>query len=247
MIEAFANAIRDPEATLPSDVINTGSRFDIYRSNYFSRLTEVLGEVFPVAKKLVGPDFFNALAKEYATRFPPVSPLLAQYGKGFADFLENFKPVRQIPYLPDMARLEWARSVAQSKIVLPSDLISTEDDILQALHLPVKYTPGATLLKSPYPIGTIWTHHQQEEPDPVPYWNDETIAVWSANSELHQVIISDQEQKSLCALTEGTPFMNYLQKMDDEQQITLMIGTFVTYINLGFLSVGDPENGELAT
>ena len=200
-----------------------------------------------MAKKLVGPDFFNALAEEYATRFPPVSPLLAQYGNGFADFLENFEPVRQVPYLPDMARLEWARSVAQSKIVLPSDLISTEDDILQALHLPVKHTPGATLLKSPYPIGTIWTHHQQEKPDPVPHWDGETIAVWSANRELHQVIISDQEQKSLCALTEGTPFINYLQKMGDEQQVTLMIGTFVTYINLGFLSVNDPENGELAT
>ncbi len=246
MREDFANAIRNPEAIAPSDVVNLGSRFNIYRSNYFSRLIDVLGEVFPVAKKLVGTDFFNALAEEFAKRFPPVSPLLAQYGQDFADFLENFEPVGQVPYLPDIARLEWARSVAERKAASPSRLISTEDDIVQALHLPARFTAGATLLKSPYPIGTIWAHHQQKEPEPVRQWNGETIAVWYANSELHQVIIPDPEQESLYTVNEDTPFINGLQKMDDEQQATLMIGTFVKYINLGFLSVGDPENGELA-
>src|SRR3546814_5922375 len=43
---------------------------------------------------------------------PPTVPQLLHYGDRFADFLAGFKPVRALLYLPDVARLEWARHEA---------------------------------------------------------------------------------------------------------------------------------------
>jgi len=37
---------------------------------------------------------------------------LAEYGDGFADFLAGFAPAQSLPYLADVARLEWAINAA---------------------------------------------------------------------------------------------------------------------------------------
>ncbi|WP_169566429.1 putative DNA-binding domain-containing protein [Sneathiella limimaris] len=241
MIKDFANAIRDHEAALPNDILNAGGRFNVYRRNYFSRLIDVLGEVFPVVKQLVGQEFFDAMAQEYATLFPPTSPLLVEYGKHFSEFLEDFEPAHQVPYLPDMARLEWARSTSQNGSFLPSNHISTAEDILRALNRPVMRAPNATLVKSFYPVGTIWTHHQREVPEPVSNWSGETVAIWHVNGDLHQVVIQGQEQEIFSAIRDGTPFINDLEKIEDEQKATFMIEVFVKYINLGLLIIANPE------
>ena len=43
---------------------------------------------------------------------PPRSPLLFQYGGSFADFIAGFAPAAPLPYLRDMARLEYAQGLA---------------------------------------------------------------------------------------------------------------------------------------
>ncbi len=237
MIGVFAKAVTDLDANTPEDVINVGGRFDAYRSNYFSSLISVLGEQFPVTARLVGPEFFDALVQEYATQIPPTSPVMQLYGEGFADFLESFEPVRQVPYLPDVARLEWARSASRNVLSLLPEQISSEDEILHALNLSAVLSPSATLLNSPYPVGTIWTNHQSEPPETISDWSGEVIAVWQIDGEVHQQFVPDEELNCFAEVLKGAPFMNHLQQIEDEEQVAVMIGAFVKYLNLGFLTL----------
>jgi len=65
-----------------------------------------------VIKLLVGEAFFDAVAGHFVRAHPPSSPLMMFYGSEFPVFLEGFEPAKQLPYLPDMARLEHARRLA---------------------------------------------------------------------------------------------------------------------------------------
>ena len=48
------------------------------------------------------------MARAYALAEPPRSPVLMDYGAGFADFIAGFAPAASLPYLPDVARIERA-------------------------------------------------------------------------------------------------------------------------------------------
>ncbi len=70
-------------------------------------LIDNLASTFPVCQKLVGEEFFRALAREYAFNFPPSSPLMIYYGDQFSQFLGNLKPAQQVPFLADIADIEY--------------------------------------------------------------------------------------------------------------------------------------------
>src|SRR6266576_6442706 len=73
-------------------------------------LGKALKSRFPVVEKIVGEEFFAAMARVFVLKQPPRSPLLAIYGDEFAAFIATFEPARELPYLADVARLEAART-----------------------------------------------------------------------------------------------------------------------------------------
>ena len=114
MHPAFAAALLDPQAPRPPGLrawngSDPGPRYDVHRNNATTSLVRALEDGFPVACALVGAEFFRAMAREYVRAEPPRSPVLIEYGAGFADFIAGFAPAASLSYLPDMARLERAR------------------------------------------------------------------------------------------------------------------------------------------
>lgn len=169
----FAAALLAPEAALPPAVVQSGAsakrRFDVYRNNVTSSLIEALKASFPVVCKLVGDDFFKAAATLYVRQEPPRSPLLFRYGGSFADFLDGFPPAASVPYLGDVARLEWAWLQAyhaedrapltiQALAELPQESLQ---DLRFALH------PSFALLSSRWPVVSLWAavRQQTDKPD----------------------------------------------------------------------------------
>ncbi|WP_141701617.1 DNA-binding domain-containing protein, partial [Methyloceanibacter marginalis] len=74
-------------------------RFAVYRNNVYASLIDVLGSRFPVSARLVGEEFFRAMARIYVAQTPPASPVLLHYGAEFADFVGTFPPASAVPYL----------------------------------------------------------------------------------------------------------------------------------------------------
>lgn len=165
----FADALLDPVAPLPDGTSAPGGeypvdRFAVYRNNVAVGLIEALRSGFPVVDALVGEEFFSAMARAHARASPPASPVLLGYGGDFADFVGGFEPARDIPYLADVARLEWAwlesYHAAEAEPVTIHAIADIAPD--QAPLLALELHPSVRLLAFAMPALTIWHRHQDD-------------------------------------------------------------------------------------
>lgn len=140
-------------------------RVAVYRNNVHASLVAALAARFAVIQRLVGEEFFEAAAVVFIRRWPPSSPVLAEYGSAFADFLESFEPAAGLPYLGDVARLEWARNrayhAADATTVTIDRLAGVPAERLDAVRLTMH--PAAAIVTSPWPIVSIWATNTHDE------------------------------------------------------------------------------------
>lgn len=152
---------RDDKALLPYLIDYVGEadiRLAVYRNNVFASLTEALADTFPAVQRLVGDGFFRYAAHEYIKSTPPQDSVLAVYGSDFADFLGRFDPASDHPYLPDVARLEfaWLESYLEKDAALltAAELQALPPDQLSDIKLQLH--PTRRFLVSDYPVARIW-------------------------------------------------------------------------------------------
>ncbi|EPV9122217.1 DNA-binding domain-containing protein [Pseudomonas aeruginosa] len=167
----FCTALLDPSATVPGDIrVREGadrtSRFGVYRNNVIVALIDGLADSFPVVRALVGEDFFRGMAHEFARHHPPCSPVMAEYGDGFPAFIESFPPAQSLPYLGDVARLEWQYVVsyhAADAEALTAEKVGgllADPEFLATSRW--RLHPSLGLLASPYPVVSLWQAHQED-------------------------------------------------------------------------------------
>jgi hypothetical protein len=167
--EAFARALLWREEALPTSIMGPGTstpakRFGVYRNNVFASLAGCLAGRFPVVARLVGEEFFNAMARVFVERHPPTSPALFEYGDEFPLFLASFEPTKSLPYLPDVARLEWHVATAyHAADAQPIDatalgrLGNDAPDTGLVLH------PSCAIVLSHYPVFSIWQTNTRDD------------------------------------------------------------------------------------
>ncbi len=153
----FARALLRRGDAIPSDA-TPGVRFAVYRNNVFASLINLLRARYPVIERLVGEEFFRSAAGLFIEACPPRSPVLVEYGEGFPPFLESFEPARGLPYLGDVARLEWLRNTAynaaECKTLTAASLSAAPPE--RAGELTFELHPSAGFIASPYPVVSIW-------------------------------------------------------------------------------------------
>lgn len=134
----------------------------VYRNNTFSNYRGALREAYPVVLRLVGEDFFARAADDFIRIAPSTFGDVNVYGATFGEFLADFPGARDLAYLPDTARLEWAVHSAFQAVdgvaldiarlaAVPTERLAT---LRFALH------PSASLIESPWPILAIWRANQ---------------------------------------------------------------------------------------
>ncbi|MAU41655.1 MAG: hypothetical protein CMF31_08530 [Kordiimonas sp.] len=158
----------DDKELLPFIIENgipAGERLDIYRNNSFITLREALKATFPVVCQLGGEDFFNMLAAAYIRQCPPAKASLIFYGDRFAALIDEDKRTASIPYLGDVARLEWAWHCCyhgqDDTPLVAQDMQTLDDTDFPEIHF--KLLANRQWVKSNYPVLHIWQIHQ--EPD----------------------------------------------------------------------------------
>jgi hypothetical protein len=170
---AFATALLAPDCVCPSGLkswngSDPGRRFAVYRNNVIVGLVDALADSYPVVQALVGEDFFRAMAGVFVRAQPPRSPVLAWYGAGLAEFIAGFPPAAGLPYLADVARLEWLRVEAwhaADAVSMPMDELAAVLADAQALpEARVVLHPALRVLRSTHPIVSLWAAHQTDDP-----------------------------------------------------------------------------------
>jgi hypothetical protein len=170
LLLAFARGLLDPDV-VPAEIFRgeaarNAARFGLYRGNLTANWDRALANAYPVLRRLVGDEFFRALARDYGRQIGSTSGDLNELGAGLAEFLAHFEPTQDYPYFPDLARLEWsahrAYYAADTAALAPAELTA------EALEsTPFRLRPGHALLVSDWAVVEIWLAHQ-DPPGPFP-------------------------------------------------------------------------------
>ena len=149
------------------DGFSAAERLDIYRNTFLSSLTGALRISYPAVHRLVGEEFFEAAAQCFIEAYPPQGAYLNAYGAGFGDFLAQFPPAASLPYLADVARLEWAVNCA----LHAEESTALDQERLEAVanfppdRLVLIPHPSVSLLRLDHAAEAIWRAVLAEDDD----------------------------------------------------------------------------------
>lgn len=134
----------------------------IYRANVAAAATKALVAAYPVIRQVVGETFFDGMARAYERVVPSTSGDLYDYGAGFAGFVAEFPHAQSLPYLPDLARLEWAVHRAYGAADAPAWDAQALARVAPAQQPALRFdwAAGTATIDSPYPIARVWQIHQ---------------------------------------------------------------------------------------
>lgn len=161
--DRFAAALDDEtvggtDAWVVEDGIAAERRISVYRNNSRIAQDQALAGIYPAVRALVGEAFFEQMADRYRMQYPSSSGDLRAHGGALADFLTDFQPAARLPYLSDVARLEWAwhecfhAAAEQSLDASGLAALAARPEAGMRLAL----VPASRLLASPYPVADIW-------------------------------------------------------------------------------------------
>lgn len=167
-----------PQGIRRSDGQSANKRFDVYRNNVFSSLVNNLHDGYGAVAKLLGEEYFKAVAAAYANTHLPQSPVMVFYGENFGDFLDSFPPLADYPYLGDVARLEYARRLALHCADAPmiDRQFLTTIDPENLLQMQFFLHPSLQLIESRFPVLSIWRQQLENSDLPIPE-NGEDILI----------------------------------------------------------------------
>jgi hypothetical protein len=183
-------------ASVVGDSIPAAARLRVHRNNVVRSLATALAATFPAVQALVGDEFFRGMARTFVAGDLPTQPVLSEYGANFPRFVESYAPADGLPYLADIARLDWALNVAFHSPAAPrlagADLASIPVEQLPAKS--VSLAPGAAVLRSIYPIDRIWAAAQ-------PRTSTETVGLASGGARL--LVLRRPDDAGFVSLNEG--------------------------------------------
>jgi len=163
-----------PPGLVAGDPARAAARFMIHRGNVVESLANALAATYPAIHAICGGHNFRVLAAAFVRACPPLRPQLMAYGGAFADFVAGHAAaMRDFPFLPDLARLEWALHDAyfadDAPALAPETLGAVPPERLAGLRLALH--PAARIVVSPeHPIHAIWAAASASGalPDPLP-------------------------------------------------------------------------------
>jgi len=137
-------------------------RLQIYRNNFNEGLGDALEAVYPVVARLVGDRYFRQLSRGFTAAHPLRAGSLHDFGREFSDHVAQQPELTGLPYLADVARLEWAchevYHEADHEAFAPVRLTQVPPE--DQLQLRLRLAPATRLIASRYPVLRIWTSNQ---------------------------------------------------------------------------------------
>jgi len=164
----FAKAVM---AEQPLDRLSRQRQFAVYRNTSARGAVEALRATFSTVNTLIGDDMFTQVALDYRSARPPAEPILSNYGSDFHDYLGAQPWSSELPYLADVARLDWLWLAA----FLAADWEASRGTVGDDGHRKIRLHPATRFIWLPTPAMTIWQAHR----DPAgvgeltPEWREE--------------------------------------------------------------------------
>lgn len=143
-----------------------GRGLGAYRANAHAHAERALRDAYPVVARVIGDGAFHPLARALWHHHPPTRGDLSEWGAALAAFIAVQSDLDSLPYLSDVARLEWAVHVASRAADATPDAASfawLEREPPERLRL--RLPPGTAIVRSPWPVLSVLDAHLHGEPD----------------------------------------------------------------------------------
>jgi hypothetical protein len=136
---------------------NLAARLHAYADGYPARLREALSDTFPAVMHLIGEQQAIALTSRYIAAHPPRSFNLNHAGNALVDFLRDDDLTATLPFLPDLAALEWrmARAFHAEELppLDPAQLAEWDPESWPSAVL--RFQPAVAVVSSPWPLRAL--------------------------------------------------------------------------------------------
>lgn len=223
---AFAAAVLGDSDQIAHTVRGAGlapaQRVQVYRNAVRVRLKDALADTYPVLRRLVGDACFDGVASEFLRQYPPRVGWLHPFGARMAELCARLPVLAGLPYLPDVARLEWAWQQAFHAAGAPGLSAQAFAAVpLERQHaIRLRLQAGASLISSPYPVGRIFEVNQPDYPDDDTVSLDrggESVLVIRRGLDVRVEALTAGEYALLAALAASAPLGDALQAALDAQ------------------------------
>lgn len=178
----------------------------VYRNTALKGAIDALADNHPTVSTILGATAFLALAADFVAEMPPQSPVLADYGAGFADWLEN-QPVAQVlPYLSGIAQIDRLRVeahlAADDAVLDPRALAPVSAEQWSASS--TRFHPATRFAWFTVPAPSIWLAHLDGGTDEIaPDWRAEGVLITRPRSAVTACRINAAEHRILFGLRLG--------------------------------------------
>jgi hypothetical protein len=217
---------------------STAHRLQVYRNNLGESLIAALGAVYPVVSQLVGEEYFRQLARLCIARHPLRAGHLHTFGGELPALLRELPSAAELPYLADVAALEWAwHEVYHEADTAPLDPAQLCDvPPAQQMNLGLELAAAARLVSSPYPVLRIWQAHQPDADTAFEISLDEggvDLLVLRRGLEIEFVLLAAAEAQWLRELQRGATLAHATQSALDAQPSFDLPATLGRHLALG--------------
>lgn len=229
--------------------ISTTLRLGIYRNTSASVMATALRLAFPAVRHLVGEEFFEGASLLFAAETPPRSAWLDAYGSDFPAFLGRSPHTASVPYLADVARLEWlVNLILHAPETPPLDLTRlaalSETQLAQVRLVP---RPEVRLARCEFPVDAIWRAVLEGDDRATaaidladaPVW----LRVWRTEAGPEMIRMREDEWRVLDALFSGQPLHAALAEARGDQKYALL----ATQLASGCFKEFDSDSVSLAS
>ena len=197
--------------------LQDSARLHIYKNNIYHSQQQALAAQFPIVKQLVGERFFNGCCVEYIKNNTDNSSAMIYTGQLFSNFLQNFPPCSSLPYLSDIAALEW--QTQRVRLACEQSAMCVQDfeqiDIERLQHSQVHYISALHLMQSDYGIYDIWAMHQADaakQNNSIDINQSQQLLITRQQQQMHVLPLSQANYHCLFAWQQGSSILRGIEQ-----------------------------------
>ena len=197
-------------SVVASQNVDAHTRLGIYSAAYRLRLRESLQTDFPTLQRLLGDANFEKLSQEYLEMHPSTSPNIRWFGANLAQFLKSTHPYNEQEFLYEIARLEWAMTLAFDATDEPVLTISSVGSIPAESWAQMSFSvyPSIQRLECSWNVVSLWKAVNAEKKPPVPTKGNASLSwiVWRKELKIYFRSLPAEEAWALDAVIAGSEF-----------------------------------------
>jgi hypothetical protein len=198
------DTLLNPQRDTPGE-----ERLSVYAGGYYARIRQSLGEVYGAVRHILGSKVFGETSDAYAQSQPSHEYNITQAGRLFPEFLSRAPISQRLPFLPDLARLEW--TVCESFHAFDQSPVDPQRFAALSMEAWGKarliLQPSVRLASSAWPILDLWqARTQPREAINVDLVNrPQRVLIFRKGVEVFCRLIDEPQRELLRRLQSGEP------------------------------------------